>query len=91
MKEETVSYIPWVTNLFRVTGRRDSFGGKKDFHFFMRIKDELKSGAWGAGDFESLYKKYDILSQWNLIKWYLDAFWRFPEKISKIYLWSFGE
>ena len=52
-----------MTNLFRVTGRRDSFGGKKEFHFFMRIKDELKSGAWGAGDFESLYKKYDILSQ----------------------------
>ena len=22
----------------------------------------------------------------NLIKWYLDAFWRFLEKISKIYL-----
>lgn len=55
-----------MTNLFRVTGRRDAFGGKKDFHFFMRIKDELKSGAWGAGDFLkalSLYKECDSLSQ----------------------------
>lgn len=55
-----------MTNLFGVTGRRDSFGGKKDFRFFMTIKDELKSRAWGTGDFERLYKKCDILFQCKL-------------------------